>query len=61
VYSRADYLFTPFAHTNAGRMPSDVAEKAAVMVLPYWFWGIACGSVSAAALFIGARALWRSS
>jgi hypothetical protein len=61
VYSRSDYLFTPVAQTNAGRMPSDVSEMASVLVLPYWFWGIVCGAVSAGALYIGARALWKSS
>ena len=46
VVSRGDYLFTPVAHTQAGLMPSDVAQMADALILPYWVWGGACGLVS---------------
>ena len=39
VFSRADYLFTDTAQTGAGAMPSDVANMADALFLPYWFWG----------------------
>ncbi len=32
----------------AGLMPSDVAQIAEVLFLPYWFWGGACGALFAA-------------
>src|SRR5690606_6529608 len=38
-FSRADYLFMATAHTGSGPMPSDVAQIAAALWLPYWFWG----------------------
>ncbi len=59
VFSRADYLFTPVAETSAGAMPSDVAHIAAALLLPYWFWGLACGGLSVVALLYGVRAYWR--
>jgi hypothetical protein len=55
VYSRGDYLFAPVAHTSRGVLPSDVANMASALLLPYWFWGLACGAVSVAALGAG---LW---
>ena len=55
VFSRGDYLFTPVAHTGAGVMPSDVANIAAALFLPYWFWGAVCGALSLAALGLGLR------
>jgi hypothetical protein len=42
VFSRADYLFT--ATTGAG--PSDVAQIADALWLPFWFWGLVCGALS---------------
>ena len=39
VFSRSDYLFTDVAHTDKGPMPSDVAQMADALLLPYWFWG----------------------
>ncbi len=46
VFSRGDYLFTAVARTSAGEMPSDVAQIAEALWLPYWFWGACCGLVS---------------
>jgi hypothetical protein len=56
VFSRADYLFTAIAQTSAGPMPSDVAQIAAALWLPYWFWGLAIAGLSLALLALGA---WR--
>ncbi|MES2503882.1 MAG: M50 family metallopeptidase [Myxococcota bacterium] len=55
VFSRADYLFTPVAYTSAGIMPSDVAQIAAALWLPYWFWGGACALFSGLVLLLGLR------
>jgi hypothetical protein len=55
VFTRADYLFTPEAHTAAGVMPSDVAQIADALLLPYWFWGGLCALVSLGVLVLG---LW---
>ncbi|MBI3924508.1 MAG: M50 family metallopeptidase [Armatimonadetes bacterium] len=49
VFSRSDYLFA----THAGPMPSDVAQMAQALWLPYWFWGLVCGGVSLAILAAG--------
>ena len=49
VFSRGDYLFTP----NAGPFPSDVANMATSLFLPYWFWGLVCGGFSLAVLAAG--------
>jgi hypothetical protein len=59
VYSRGDYLFTPVAHTSQGLMPSDVAQMSDALLLPYWFWGAACGALSVAVLVFGVRYYWR--
>ena len=53
VFSRGDYLFTDVANTSAGPMPSDVAQMANALLLPYWFWGALCGVVSIAVLALG--------
>lgn len=55
VFSRGDYLFTEYAQTADGRMPSDVAQMANALLLPYWFWGGLCGLFSVAVLGAG---LW---
>ena len=55
VFSRADYLFTPVAHTGAGIMPSDTAQIAEALWLPYWFWGALCGALSLAMVALGIR------
>jgi hypothetical protein len=59
VFSRGDYLFTPVAVTAGGAMPSDVAQMADALLLPYWFWGFGCGALSIVALLIGLKAYWR--
>jgi hypothetical protein len=50
VFSRADYLFTPVAQTERGPMPSDTAQIADALFLPYWFWGGVIGLLSVAIL-----------
>ncbi|MEM6730530.1 MAG: M50 family metallopeptidase [Myxococcota bacterium] len=60
VFSRSDYLFTPVAQTAEGPMPSDVAQIADVLILPYWVWGAACGVFSVAVLVGGLTLFWRS-
>lgn len=55
VFSRGDYLFMETAQTAGGAMPSDVAQMANALFLPYWFWGALCGLFSVAVL---AAALW---
>ena len=59
VFSRSDYLFTWTALTASGPMPSDVAVMAGALFLPYWFWGMVCGSLSVALLVWGMRVFFR--
>lgn len=60
VFMRSDYLFTRTALTAGGAMPSDVAQIARVLVLPYWFWGAVCGLFSVAVLVGGLTVFWRN-
>ncbi len=60
VFSRGDYLFTAVAVTGAGTLPSDVAQMAQALWLPYWFWGGVCGVLSLAVLALGLRVAWKS-
>jgi hypothetical protein len=53
VFSRGDYLFTSVAHTGAGSFPSDVANMADALFLPFWFWGAVCGAFSVLVLAFG--------
>ena len=53
VFSRGDYLFTDVAQTQDGAKPSDVANMASALFLPYWFWGAICGLFSVAMLALG--------
>ena len=55
VFSRGDYLFRAEARTSAGVMPSDTAQIAAAIGLPYWFWGGLIALVSVAVVACG---LW---
>ncbi len=55
VFSRGDYLFTDVAHTTAGVFPSDTAQIAKALWLPYWVWGSLIGVLSVAVLLFG---LW---
>lgn len=61
AFARADYLFTAQARTGLGTMPSDTAQIANVLWLPYWVWGGAIALLSLAVLAAGivlfARAL----
>ena len=52
VFTRSDYLFTESA--GPGR-PSDVAQMAESLFLPFWFWGILCGGIS---LLVLAGGFW---
>lgn len=56
VFSRGDYLFTE----TAGNGPSDVAQMADALFLPYWFWGVACGATSCLVLAFGIRTYLKS-
>lgn len=60
VYSRSDYLFTPTARTGAGEFPSDVANIANALGMPYWFWGGLIALLSAAILFVGCWIYYRA-
>jgi len=51
VFSRSDYLFTE----SAGAAPSDVAQMASALFLPYWLWGVLVGAISVLVLVSGAR------
>lgn len=53
VFSRSDYLFMRVARTSGGTGPSDVAQMASALFLPYWFWGAVCGAISIAVLAVG--------
>jgi len=59
VFSRADYLFTRTASNPNGRFPSDVESMAQLLWLPYWFWGLLCGTFSIAVLGWGLWIFWR--
>lgn len=59
VFSRGDYLFTASAETGNGPMPSDVAQIAAALFLPFWFWGALCGAVSIVVLGYGIKTFWK--
>jgi hypothetical protein len=60
VFSRSDYLFTNNAQTSAGTMPSDVAQIANALFLPYWFWGALCGLFSLAILGFGIKHIFHA-
>lgn len=59
TWSRSDYLFTPVARTANGTMPSDVAQMAQALWLPYWVWGGLCFLCSLATLWYGIAPYWR--
>lgn len=60
VFSRGDYLFTQYANTANGRMPSDVQQMSEALFLPYWFWGGLCGLISVAVLLVGLRIFFKA-
>ncbi len=55
VFSRADYLFTPYAETARGRMPSDVMQISHALFGPYWFWGVLIAIISVVILGFSVR------
>lgn len=59
VFSRSDYLFTKTAITSGGLMPSDVAQMAEALLLPYWFWGTVCGIFSLLILAFGIKRIFK--
>jgi hypothetical protein len=59
VFSRGDYLFVRAATTAEGVAASDVAQIAAALLLPYWFWGAVCGAFSVAVLVLGVVVFWK--
>lgn len=61
VFSRGDYLFTPTAQTARGPAPSDVAQLAQALFLPYWFWGGLMAVLSVLVLAVGCWAFLRRS
>jgi hypothetical protein len=54
TFARADYLFKSQARTALGPMPSDTAQIAAALGMPYWFWGLVLALASLALLGAGA-------
>jgi len=60
VFSRSDYLFTKYAITNMGVMPSDVEQMSQALVLPYWFFGALCAMFSLLVLIIGFKSLLKN-
>lgn len=60
VFSRGDYLFTPYADTARGRMPSDVMQISEALFAPYWFWGGLIAILSVAVLIWGVRIYLRA-
>jgi hypothetical protein len=59
VFSRGDYLFTDYAQTASGRLPSDVQVMSDALFGPYWFWGAVCGAISIVILAAGSLYLIR--
>jgi len=55
AFARSDYLFTSVARTGAGNMPSDTAQIAQALWLPYWFWG---ALIAATSLLVLGAGLW---
>ena len=60
AFARADYLFSSAARTASGSMPSDTAQIASELFLPYWFWGGLLALVSLAVLGLGLRGFLRA-
>jgi len=60
TYTRSDYLFVGSATVNGATQVSDVGAIAAVLILPYWFWGALIGLFSALLIGWEARSYLRS-
>lgn len=59
LLAEAGYLFMDKLSIPEGTFPSDTGLMAEALVLPYWFWGIACGLISLGVLAQGVRTYWR--
>lgn len=59
LLAEAGYLFMDQLSIPEGTFPSDTGLMAQALVLPYWFWGIACGVISLGVLAQGVRTYWR--
>lgn len=59
LLTEAGYLFMDKLSIPEGTFPSDTGLMAEALVLPYWFWGIACGLISLGVLAQGVRTYWR--
>lgn len=59
LLTEASYLFMDKLSIPEGTFPSDTGLMAEALVLPYWFWGIACGLISLGVLAQGVRTYWR--
>lgn len=53
AFSRSDYLFTSRAETAGGTAPSDTAQIAHALFLPFWFWGALIALLSLAIVVVG--------
>lgn len=58
LLTEASYLFMDELSIPEGTFPSDTGLMAQALVLPYWFWGIACGVISLGVLAQGVRTYW---
>jgi hypothetical protein len=58
LLTEAGYLFMDRVVIPEGTFPSDTGLMAQALVLPYWFWGIACGVISLGVLAQGVRTYW---
>lgn len=58
VFAEAGYLFMDQVTVPEGTFPSDTGRMAQALVLPHWFWGIACGLTSLGVLAQGVRTYW---
>lgn len=59
LLTEAGYLFMDQLSIPEGTFPSDTGLMAQALILPYWFWGIACGVISLGVLAQGVRTYWR--
>ena len=60
VFSRSDYLFTSRAEIAGGIAPSDTAQIADALFLPFWFWGALIAGMSLAILLVGLASVARA-
>ena len=55
-----DYMFTKEFVRDGETRASDTQHIAEVLLLPYWFWGAACGLFSVVVLAGGLVTFWRA-